>query len=220
MEIELLVVVQARTSSHRFPKKILHKIYGKTLIEHVILKINKSKNISNIVVATSSSKSDNPLVDILKKNKIKYFRGSLKNVSKRLLDVAKKYKKKYFIRINADSPLIDFKLIDLSIKILKNSYNKEYDLITNAFPRFFPSGQSVEIIRTKTLKKNIKKMNKFELEHVTKYFYNNHQKFLIKNFSAKKRLINIKLSVDTKKDLQLILKKIKKKQFNNFTILK
>lgn len=220
MEIRLLVIVQARSNSDRFPKKVLHKVYGRTLIEHIILKVNKSKNVSNIVVATSKYKSDDLLVDNLKKNKIKYFRGSLNNVAKRLLNVAEKYKKKYFIRINADSPLIDFKLIDLSIKILKKSFNKEYDLITNAFPRSFPSGQSVEIIKTKTLKKNIQKMNKSELEHVTKYFYKNYQKFLIKNFSAKKNSINIKLSVDTKKDLQLILKKIKKKQFNNFTILK
>ena len=220
MEIRLLVIVQARSNSDRFPKKVLHKVYGRTLIEHIILKVNKSKNVSNIVVATSKYKSDDLLVDNLKKNKIKYFRGSLNNVAKRLLNVAEKYKKKYFIRINADSPLIDFKLIDLSIKILKKSFNKEYDLITNTFPRSFPSGQSVEIIKTKTLKKNIQKMNKSELEHVTKYFYKNYQKFLIKNFSAKKNSINIKLSVDTEKDLQLILKKIKKKQFNNFTILK
>ena len=216
----MLVVVQARSNSIRFPKKILHKIYGKTLIEHVILKINKSKNISNIVVATSSCKSDDSLVNILKKNKILYFRGGLKNVAKRLLSVAEKYNKKYFIRINADSPLIDFRLIDRSIKILKNSFKKKYDIITNVFPRSFPSGQSVEIIRTTTLKKNIKKMNKLELEHVTPFFYKNYQKFLIKNFSTEKKLINIKLSIDTKKDLHLILKSIKKKEFFNFTILK
>ena len=91
----MLVVVQARSSSTRFPKKILHKIYGKTLIEHVILKISKSKNVSNIVVATSNNKSDDSLVDILEKNKIEYFRGGLKNVAKRLLHVAEKHKKKY-----------------------------------------------------------------------------------------------------------------------------
>ena len=89
----MLVVVQARSSSTRFPKKILHKIYGKTLIEHVILKISKSKNVSNIVVATSNNKSDDSLVDILEKNKIEYFRGGLKNVAKRLLHVAEKHKK-------------------------------------------------------------------------------------------------------------------------------
>lgn len=216
----MLVVVQARSNSSRFPKKILHKIYGKTLIEHVILKINKSKNISNIVVATSSCKSDDSLVNILKKNKILYFRGGLKNVAKRLLSVAEKYNKKHFIRINADSPLIDFRLIDRSIKILKDSFKKKYDIITNVFPRSFPSGQSVEIIRTATLKKNIKKMNKLELEHVTPFFYKNYQKFLIKNFSTEKKLINIKLSIDTKKDLHLILKSIKRNEFFNFTTLK
>ena len=113
----MLVVVQARSSSRRFPRKILHRIYGKTLIEHVILKINKSKNVSNIVVATSNNKSDDNLVNLLKKNNINYFRGELKNVAKRLLYVAKKHKQKYFMRINADSPLIDFRLIDISIKI-------------------------------------------------------------------------------------------------------
>ena len=213
----MLVVVQARSSSRRFPQKILHRIYGKTLIEHVILKINKSKNVSNIVVATSKNKSDDNLVKLLKNNNINYFRGELKNVAKRLLHVAEKYKKKYFMRINADSPLIDFRLIDLSIKIF---LKKKYDLITNAFPRSFPPGQSVEIIKTSILKKNIKKMNKIELEHVTSFFYNNYKNFSIKNFSTKIKLAKMKLSVDTKKDLYLILKKIKKSEFLNYSILK
>ena len=213
----MLVVVQARSSSRRFPRKILYKIYGKTLIEHVILKINKSKNVSNIVVATSNCKSDDNLVKLLKKNNINYFRGELKNVAKRLLYAAEKYKKKYFIRVNADSPLIDFKLIDLSIKIF---LKKKYDLITNVFPRSFPPGQSVEIIKTSILKKNIKNMNKTELEHVTSFFYKKYKNFSIKNFSAKKKLAKLKLSIDTKKDLYLILKKIKKSEFLNYSILK
>jgi spore coat polysaccharide biosynthesis protein SpsF (cytidylyltransferase family) len=213
----MLVIVQARSSSRRFPRKILHRIYGKTLIEHVILKINKSKNVSNIVVATSKNKSDDNLVKLLKNNNINYFRGELKNVAKRLLRVAEKYKKKYFMRINADSPLIDFRLIDLSIKIF---LKKKYDLITNVFPRSFPPGQSVEIIKTSILKKNIKKMNKIELEHVTSFFYDKYKNFSIKNFSTKKKLAKMKLSVDTKKDLYLILKKIKKSEFFNYSILK
>jgi spore coat polysaccharide biosynthesis protein SpsF len=213
----MLVLVQARSSSRRFPRKILHIIYGKTLIEHVILKINKSKNVSNIVVATSNNKSDDNLVNLLKKNNINYFRGELKNVAKRLLRAAEKYQKKYFIRINADSPLIDFKLIDLSIKIF---LKKKYDLITNVFPRSFPPGQSVEIIKTSVLKKSIKDMNETELEHVTSFFYKKYKNFSIKNFSAKKKLAKMKLSIDTKKDLYLILKKIKKREFFNYSILK
>ena len=44
-----------------------------------------------------------------------------------------------------DSPLIDYKLINKAIKISKK-YNK-YDIITNVYPRTFPQGQSVEIIK-------------------------------------------------------------------------
>ena len=83
------------------------------------------------MMCASSCKSDDSLVNILKKNKILYFRGGLKNVAKRLLSVAEKYNKKHFIRINADSPLIDFRLIDRSIKILKDSFKKKYDIIVN-----------------------------------------------------------------------------------------
>ena len=175
----MLAIIQARTSSIRFPKKVLTRIYGKTIIEHVVLKIKKSKKIKTLIVATSVKKSDDMLVDYLKKNKIKYFRGSLENVALRLLQVALKYKQKYFIRISGDSPLIDYKIINRSINLLKKI--KNVDIVTNVFPRTFPSGQSVEIINVNSLKKNLKKMSKFDLEHVTSYFYKNNQIFLIKN---------------------------------------
>ena len=216
----MLVVIQARSTSKRFYKKVLYPIYGKTLIEHVFSKIKKSKKVSRIVVATSNQYSDNELVLLLKKKKINFYRGSLKNVSKRLFDVANKYKQKYFVRISGDSPLIDYKLIDQSIDLIKKNKKKSYDIVTNVFPRTFPSGQSVEIIKTKTLKKNLKKMNKAELEHVSQYFYNNHSHFLIKNFTTKSKKKNIKLSIDKIKDLKTILKKINKKKFNNFSIIK
>ena len=39
----MLVIIQARTSSERFKNKILYRVYGKPLIQHVIEKIKKSK---------------------------------------------------------------------------------------------------------------------------------------------------------------------------------
>ena len=49
--------------------------------------------------------------------------------------------------------------------------NLKSDIITNVFPRTFPKGQSVEIIKTKLLFNNIKYMNAEEKEHVTKFFF-------------------------------------------------
>ncbi len=193
----MLAIIQARCSSKRFPNKILKFAYGKPLIHHVILKLLKSKNISKIIVATSDHKSDDKLIRYLKKIKVEFFRGSLTNVTERMLNLALLKKKTFFLRISGDSPLIDYKLVDLAISIFKK--NKRYDLVTNTFPRSFPKGQSVEIIRTSLLKKHISKMSKIEKEHVTKYFYKYSKNFYIKNFRNKLKTRLIKLAVDNKK---------------------
>jgi spore coat polysaccharide biosynthesis protein SpsF len=204
----MLAIIQARTSSKRFPKKILHKINSKPLILWVVDNVLKSKLISNLIIATSIEKSDNQLVRLIKKSKHKFYRGSLRNVALRMLQVAQNKKVKYFIRLSGDSPLIDYKIIDRAIKILKK--HKNTDIVTNVFPRTYPSGQSVEIIKTRVLKDYISNFNKNEKEHVTTFFYSNSKKFRIINF---KKNINSyknlsKLSVDYKSDLKKIKKYI------------
>ena len=207
----MLCIIQARSNSKRFKNKVLHLIYGLPLIAHVINRVIKSKEITKLVVSSSMKKSDDNLISYLKTNNIEVFRGHLNNVAKRLYKTAEKYNSKFFIRINGDSPLIDYKLINKAIKISKK-YNK-YDIITNVYPRTFPQGQSVEII--KVIKKNLKNFSKLDKEHVTKYFYDNSNKFIKLLFNGKKN--NFKQSIDTKQDLKDILRRLNKK-FNNYTL--
>ena len=214
----MLAIIQARCNSQRFANKILTMIYGKPLIKHVITRVQKAKKITKIIVATSKNKSDDKLVEYLKKIKVQYYRGNLENVAKRIVDTAEHQKKLYFLRINGDSPLIDPDIIDKAISIFKE--NKSYDLISNVFPRTFPKGQSVEIIRTQILKEHLKNMNKTEKEHVTKYFYKNSDIFSIKNFANKRKIRLIKTAIDSKRDLVNILKNIKKNEFENYSISK
>ena len=150
----MLLIIQARSSSKRFPNKVLYPIKKKPVIIRVILNALKSKKVSKLLIATSNNRSDDELVNFLKKKNFNVFRGSLSNVADRLLKAAQINNSKYFIRISGDSPLIDYKIIDRAIKIFKKD-KKNKDLITNVFPRTFPSGQSVEIIKTKILKENL-----------------------------------------------------------------
>ena len=214
----MLVIIQARLSSKRFKNKTLFPIYGKPLIGHVIKKLKKSNKIKKIIVATSKHKSDDKLIKYLKEIKIEYYRGKLKNVAQRFLKLAIKKKAKYFLRINGDSPLIDYKIVERAINILNKK--KKYHIITNVFPRTFPKGQSVEIIKTEILKNYIGKFNSFEKEHITQYFYKNYKNFKIKNFTFKKPTKIIKLSIDTKNDLNNIIKKFSKNKFENFQLKK
>ena len=120
------------------------------------------------------------------------------------------------MRISADSPLIDPVVIDKALKIFKTQ-KKKYDIITNVFPRSYPRGQSIEIIKTSKLRNLLNKFNNEQKEHVTTYFYKNYKKLMIKNFTSTKNKSKIKLSIDTKNDLKLILKKLKKKNFFKFS---
>ena len=201
----MLIIVQARTNSHRFPKKVLYKLGNKPIIIHVLERLKKSKFKNNLVVATSDKSSDDELVRLLKRKKIKIYRGNLKNVSKRLYETALKLKEKYFVRVSGDSPVIDVKILDRLIEIFKKKKYSNYDIITNVFPKTFPKGMSFEIIKREIISKNMKFMTNNEKEHVTKYFYKNSTKFKIKNLkNFNKKKYNLDLTVDKKIDLKRI----------------
>jgi spore coat polysaccharide biosynthesis protein SpsF (cytidylyltransferase family) len=203
----VLIIVQARTSSQRFPNKVLFKLKNKPIIIHVLNRLKKSKFKNDIVVSTSIDKSDDKLVNFLKTKKIKFFRGDLNNVAKRLYMTSLKFKKKFFIRVSADSPLIDTEIMDQLITIHKKKNYKNYDVITNVFPRTFSKGMSFEIIKRNIIQANLKNMSIYEKEHVTKFFYNNPKKFKIKNLiNLNKKKYSIDLTVDRKVDLKKIRK--------------
>ena len=212
----MLVIIQARSGSKRFKNKVLYPIYNKPLIFHVISKIKRSTKKFKIVVSTSLDKSDDKLVNYLKSINVNYYRGSLNNVAQRLYKTSTKYKSPFFVRINGDSPLFDYRILNRALNLKKK--NKKFDLITNVFPRTFPKGQSIEIVRISSLKKNLNKFNFFDKEHVTTYFYKNAKKFKIINFTNKYKLNSMKLAIDTINDLNNIKKRYKKEEFLNFKL--
>ncbi len=200
----MIIIVQVRMNSSRLPKKVLHRIYGKPLLEYLVSRI-VAKIKYKLCIATSNHAQDNQIENICIKKNINYYRGSLNDVAKRMLDTAKSFDADAFVRINGDSPLIDPMIIKQGIKIYQSS---DCDLITNTFPRSFPTGQSVEVIRTSTFEKIYKKMSQpAHFEHVTKYYYDNPDQFKIKNYKNKQNLSCHRMAVDTPEDL-IRMKKI------------
>ena len=212
----MLCIIQARMNSKRFPKKILKKVNNKTILEMVYNQVKKSPVIKKIIIATSSSKSDNSVEVFCKKKNFKFYRGSQKNVASRFYYLIKKNKYKYFVRISGDSPLLDFRLIN---KMYKFCYLNRYDLITNLKPRTYPKGQSIEIIRSNFYLENYKFItNNYDKEHVTSYLYRKKSKIKIKSFISKKIFNNLNYCIDYKEDL-LKIKKILKKSKNKIPSL-
>jgi len=209
---KILIIIPARLSSARLPKKHLFKIGNLRVIEIIFKRLSKNFKEENIFIATSNNKFDNELCEFCKKKNINFFRGSLSNVVNRVYKLAITQKAYGFVRINGDSPLIITSIIKKALKIFKT---KKYDLVTNVFPRSYPAGMSVEIIKTQVLKKIIKKnKKKIHKEHITSYIYENYKDFRIYNIKNKKNYSNVHLAIDTYRDF-LKIKKILLKQKNN-----
>lgn len=204
----MICILQARINSKRLPKKVMKKIFNKSILERVINRIKKSKEIKKIIVATSNSTQDDLIATFCKKKKIFFYRSNLNNVYLRYYKLINAQKINSFVRITADSPLIDPKIIDKSIKIFKKN---KFDIVTNTLKRSYPKGQSVEVVNSKIILKNLKTVsnNKDNLEHITSYFYKNKNRFKIMNISLKKNLSDLNFSIDTPKDYDFIKKIIK-----------
>lgn len=214
----MLAIIQARLDSKRFPRKTLKKIYGIPMIKRVYDRVKKADQIDKVIISIPKNKNNYDLKKFCQKNLIICHEGSHLNVVSRLYKAAKKFKAKAFVRISGDSPLIDPNIIDESVRVYKK---KKIDLVTNTHLRSCPSGQSVEVIKMDALKKVTKKdLTNYEKEHVTTYFYNNLNKFKIYHIKFKSlKFKNLKFSIDTKKDLKILLRKFSKKQFNKLYLI-
>ena len=153
------------------------------------------------MLATTTNTVDDTLVAWCKENNVSYFRGDENNVLKRYYDAATTYKADIIIRITADDPFKDPKVIDAVINLLKEN---NLDFAYNNNPPSFPEGLDTEVFTYEAIKKAAEAdTTDFEKEHVTQYFYHNPQKFKCANYSYKENVSHIRLTVDTERDFEL-----------------
>ena len=75
----MIVIIQARTSSHRLKEKVLKKINNIEILKILILRLKKVIEIKKIIVATSHQKGDRKLPTVFKKQN-RLFYQPLNNV--------------------------------------------------------------------------------------------------------------------------------------------
>lgn len=193
--MNVVAIIQARTGSTRLPNKIFLKLVNAPLLYHVVNRLRPSKEIDKIVIATTSSSNDNSVEEWCLKNSLDYFRGSENNVLDRYYHAAKKFNADIIIRVTADDPFKDYRLIDQAVKILKD---ENYDFVCNNNPVSFPEGLDVEVLSMHALSKSFfNSISNFEKEHVTQYIHRNKNSFKIFNIKNDKDLSSNRWTIDT-----------------------
>jgi spore coat polysaccharide biosynthesis protein SpsF len=201
-------IIEARMTSSRLPGKVLMEINKKPVLWYLIRRLKKIKRINNIILATTTNKEDDELVNLAKKNKIKFYRGSEHDVMQRVLFAARKFKTDIIVSITGDCPIIDYNLVSQCLNsFLKNNV----DYLSNSNIRSYPDGMDVQVYNYQALRKSYSLTRSMvDKEHVTLHIRKNPNKFKILNIVAPSELHypNLGLTLDYYQDFILIKKLI------------
>ena len=203
--MKTVAIIQARMGSSRLPGKVMKDLCGKSVLQHVIERVQQAKYIDEIVIATTVHEQDDVIAEEAVKCGVQFYRGSENDVLERYYLAAKENKADAVVRITSDCPLIDPVVVDEVIHYYQE--NNQCDIVTNAgndlSQRTYPRGLDVEVFSYQALENAYDKAEEpYQREHVTPFIYENspHVCFYKNHFD----LSGYRWTLDTDEDFELI----------------
>ncbi len=203
--MHVLGIILARSDSTRLPGKVLLDLgQNFRMIDLVAARARRATRLSALTLATTTRTIDDELAFHAEQRLgIRVFRGATDDVASRALECAEEQGAAYYLRLNADSPFPDPKLIDAGISLAESSNS---DLVTNLLPRTYPYGTAVEIFRTAACRRVIDSFDETQREHVSQFFYRHPERFQIQSMPASPdpSMCTVRLTVDDPEDLRRV----------------
>lgn len=204
--MNVVCIMQARMGSTRLNGKVLKKICGKTVLEHDIDRLKKVRNITKIIIATTTLEKDDLIVEEADRLNIKYYRGSEEDVLARYYYAAKENNADIVVRVTSDCPLIDSEITEGIIQYYLDNSEK-YDYVSNTIDRTYPRGLDTEVFSFKALEKTFNEAaSKRDKEHVTPYIWDNSNLFRIYQYKNDVDYSELRWTLDTLEDFELIVR--------------
>ena len=111
------------------------KINEMEFLKLMISRVRESRQIDQIIIATTVHPDDDQIVDFSIENDLGFFRGSENNVLSRVIGAAEKYDRHEIVALTGDCPLIDPAIIDSCIRVFLDN---DVDYLSNAIVRSYP----------------------------------------------------------------------------------
>src|SRR5947207_1002273 len=110
-------IIQARMTSSRLPGKVLQSMHGRPMLQYLLDRLARAQGVSDIVVATSIDRSDDPIERFCSAAGVACVRGPLLDVAARFHEVLETWPLDAFVRVSADSPLLDQRIVDAAVRL-------------------------------------------------------------------------------------------------------
>ena len=207
MSKHVVTVIQARTGSSRLPNKVLRPLLEKPLLVRMVERVRAAKLSGTVVVATTNMVEDRPIAWVCNTENIPLFRGHPTDLLDRHYRAGKQFDADVVVKIPSDCPLIDPDVIDRVIgTYLENP--EAYDFVSNLHPATYPDGNDVELMPMSALETAWQEASRdFEREHTTPFFWENPDRFRIKNLTWETGLnyaMSHRWTIDYEEDYQFI----------------
>ena len=200
----IAAILQARMSSSRFPGKVLEPILGRPMICRQLERVRQSRRLDAIIVATSTDPSDDPIARTVMSENVQCFRGDLDDVLDRVYRAALSTNSDHVVRLTADCPLVDARIIDALIDM---HLAEQRDYSSNFLERRYPDGIDAEIISIEALEVAWRESTeRSDREHVTPYLYRHSERFNLGSLRCKRDLAALRWTVDHREDLDFVTK--------------
>ena len=205
--MNLGIIIQARLGSTRLPGKILKPFHDdKCILDILIDKLHQASD-AKVIVATSTSKNNDALVEHLKQNEELYYRGSENDVLDRFIKAAKKFHVDGIIRICSDNPFIDPDGIKALIEKARHSEAQYIGFRINGLPSIKTHfGFWGEFATLDALKKVADSTDDLPAhEHVTIHIYSHPEEYQCEWIDCPDFIQgrnDIRLTVDTLEDFE------------------
>ena len=199
--MKTVAIVQARLGSTRLPGKVLRQAAGVPLILQMLRRLAAARRLDQIVVATTDSRVDDRLAELLDREKIAVFRGSEQDVLDRYYQAAREHGATHVVRVTGDCPLIDPGLVD---QVVESLHAGNDDYVSNNHPPSYPDGLDTEAFTFAALERAWREARSpVEREHVTP-FIKTHGEFKRRNLAHTEDLSAGRWTVDEPEDLEVV----------------
>lgn len=204
--MKTVAIVQGRMASSRLPDKILKDIGGQPMLAWVVERARRATKIDQVVVATTTEASDDPVETFCRERGYPCYRGSVHDVLDRFYQAARSYQADVVVRFTADCPLLDPGLVD---QVLDEFFKAGADFAANRLPppftRTYPIGLDTEVCTFAALERAWRDATaKHAREHVMPYLYEEEGRFKVVRVEYEKDYGWMRWTVDTPQDLELI----------------
>lgn len=200
--MKIVAVIQARMGSTRLPGKVLLPLEDRSVLEWVITRVSASSLVDDVVVATTISPDDLEIVKLCATIGVRVYCGSEDNVLDRYYQAGRLLTADHVLRITADCPLIDPKVID---DVVSTHLESDADFTCNTITVSYPDGLDTEIFKFKALKDSWEGATlKTEFEHVTPFVKSRPEMYRLINISYKEDLSNKRWTLDNAEDYEFL----------------